>query len=81
MDGDGKMMEQEARNLADDLRRSAVWALRHIHDKGLTLCEIMCHAAEMLKQLSDDRDAWKRRAEAAENVVKGDCDVCTNADE
>ncbi len=63
-------MTDEAKRLVDALREDAEWAKANEWETPITLGDNLTAAADMIEKLSADRDAWKRRAEAAERDIR-----------
>lgn len=62
-------MTDEAKRLVDALREDAEWARANEWETPITLGDNLTAAADMIEKLSADRDAWKRRSEAAERDI------------
>lgn len=72
-------MTDDAKRLVETLQNNDEWYKRYARGSYLARSGIMALSADMIEKLSADRDAWKRRCEAAEwdlrSAVRG-TDVC-----
>ncbi len=73
-------MTEEVKKLVKSLREDAEWAQANEWETPITLGDNLIVAADMIEAMEADRDAWKRKAEAAVKELNriADCESCVN---
>lgn len=55
-------MTVEAKHLVESLREDAEWARGNVWETPITLGDNLTAAADMIENISRERDEWQRRA-------------------
>lgn len=61
-------MTDEVKHLVESLREHAKWAMENVQDHPLTMAYDLTRAADLIENLTLDRDKWKRQAEYLESA-------------